>query len=206
MTIPSDQREEKLAELEALLYIHGEPLDFARAMKVLGLHEKDFKELVAELEKRLLDADRGLSLVLHENKLQFVTKPHYHRILESFVKSELTEDLTPASAETLAIIAYFGPLRRSRIDYQRGVNSSFILRSLLLRGLIDRYPDPSHPLSYLYTPSFELLRHLGVSRREMLSEYEAFKSLFERVGHEESREGTEAPAQTEGVLPQGTDA
>ena len=64
---------------------------------------------------------------------------------KSFVKEELTEDLTPASLETLSIVAYLGPISRVRIEYLRGVNSSVILRSLMIRGLIERFADPEHP-------------------------------------------------------------
>ena len=141
-------------------------------------------ELITEFEQRLSGADRGLTLITRGDRVQLATKPAFHTILENFVKSELSEDLTPASLETLAIISYFGPISRSRIEYQRGVNSSFILRSLLLRGLIDRSADPDHPNSYLYQASFELLRHLGVKDQRSLPEYEQFRELFAKAERE----------------------
>jgi segregation and condensation protein B len=179
-------KEQKLAALEALLFIHGEPLTTAKIAAIIEVDGAAAAELVAEFGRRLEAAGRGLTLITQDDRVQLATKPAFHSILERFVKDELSEDLTPASLETLTIVSYFGPLSRSRIEYQRGVNSSFILRSLLLRGLIERFPDPDRPNSYLYRPTFELLRHLGADKQESLPEYEKFRELFARVEQEAS--------------------
>ena len=174
----SENLNKKLAELEALLFIHGEPLTLEKIGTVLELNPEDRDVLIVELDKRLGVVDRGLALINFSGRIQLATKSEFKGILEKFVKSELSEELTPASLETLAIISYFGPISRNRIEYQRGVNSTFILRSLLLRGLIERFPDPNHPNAYLYQPSFELLRHLGMQKKEELPDYENFQSLL----------------------------
>jgi segregation and condensation protein B len=179
--------DDKIAELEALLFVHGEPLPFVKITKLLGMDDASIRALLGEYEKRLAASDRGLGLVMSEDRVQLTTKPVFARIVESFIKAELAEELSPASLEALAIVGYFGPISRARIDYQRGVNSQFILRSLLLRGLVERSPDPHRPNAYLYAPSFELLKHLGVSRQSDLPEYAKFHSLLERF---EASEGT----------------
>ena len=173
-----EYREEKLAELEALLFIHGEPLARANAEKILGITKEELDILVAEIESRLGSSDRGLLLVSDDKRVQLATKPAFAAILETFIKEELSEDLTPASLEALSLIAYLGPLSRSRLEYIRGVNSIFILRNLLMRGLIERFADPERPQGFLYKPSFECLRHLGVAKQEDLPEYEKFRSLL----------------------------
>ena len=178
---------DKIAELEALLFVHGEPLAFAKIAKLLGTDDAGARALVAEYEKRLTGADRGLGIVSSDDRVQLTTKPAFSRILESFVKAELSEDLSPASLETLAIVGYFGPISRARIDYQRGVNSQFILRSLLLRGLVERFPDPHRPNAYLYSPSFEMLKYLGFQKQSDLPDYEKFHALLQRF---EASEGT----------------
>lgn len=170
----------KIASIEAVLFIHGEPLPLKKMAEILTFKEEELGPLLDEFAKRLEETGRGLMLLRDPDKVQLVTKPQYHSILAQFVKEELSEDLTPAALETLGIIAYFGPISRNRIEYQRGVNSMFILRNLLLRGLIDRSPDPNHPNSYLYRPSFELLKHLGLSRKEDLPEYEKFQNLLQK--------------------------
>ena len=51
-------------------------------------------------------------------------------LIEKLTKEELNRDLGKASLETLSIIMYQGPIKRSQIDYIRGVNSTFILQKL----------------------------------------------------------------------------
>ncbi len=175
-----------LARLEALFFIHGEPLRFEKIGKILGIPAEEVPALVGELERRLASEDRGLILIRSEGDAQLATKPEFAAILEGFIKEELAEDLSPASLETLAIIAYFGPISRTRIDYQRGVNSNFILRSLLLRGLVERSPDPGRPASFLYKPSFNFFRHLGVAKAEDLPDFEKFRGVLENFEREEA--------------------
>lgn len=167
--------EQKLAELEALLFIHGEPLTNKKAEKILELTKEGLGSLITELEKRMSAEGRGLALIRDEEKIQFATKPQFAKLIEGFVKEELTEDLTPATLEVLSIIAYLSPVSRAEIDYRRGVNSSFTLRNLLLRGLIERFPDPERPSSLLYRPTFEFFRHLGMKGKEELPDFEKFR-------------------------------
>src|SRR3989344_9385858 len=123
----SGHPDDKLAELEALLFIHGEPLTLKKISAVLGLEKKEVEQIIEEIKKQLETDSRGLTLVSDGEKIQLATKPQFGKILEDFVKEELSEDLTPASLETLSIVAYFGPISRARIEYVRGVNSIFIL-------------------------------------------------------------------------------
>jgi len=171
----------KLASLEAMLFIHGEPISYERIASVLGFNKEEVPALAEELKKRLWErSDSGLALICDEDKAQLMTKPQFHKLLEVFVKDQLSEDLTPASLETLAIISYAGPISRARIEYQRGVNSIVILRNLMLRGLVERFPDPEHPQSFLYRPSFEFWRHIGVAKQSDLPEQEKFKDLLSK--------------------------
>jgi len=168
----------KLGELEALLFIHGEPLALKKMQAVLEMKQEDAELLLSEFGKKLAEEGRGLALLKDEEKIQLVTKPEFNKVLEGFVKEELSGDLSAASLEALALIAYFGPLSRSRIEYLRGVNSSFILRSLLLRGLVERFPDPARQNAFLYRATFDLLKHLGIKGKEDMPDYEKFKTLL----------------------------
>lgn len=170
--------EEKTAELEALLFIHGEPLLVKKIASILEIKTEEVAELIAGLKQRLEAENSGLALVLDGEKVQLATKAKFGKILEKFVKDELSEELTPASLETLSAIIYFAPITRSRLEYLRGVNSSFILRSLLLRGLVERFPDPNRQNQYLYRPTFELLKHIGLEKREDMPDFEKFQSLM----------------------------
>ncbi len=177
------------AKIEALLFIYGEPMDVKRIAGILGVKAEEVKTAAEQLRTQL--AGRGLALMENDGKYQLVTGPDHSTLLETVMKSELSENLTPAALETLSIVAYSGPISRAEIDYVRGVNSSFILRALSLRGLVEREVDPKRASAYVYKPSFDLLRHLGVSRPEDLPEYEKFRALAMKV---KSPPPTEVPA------------
>ncbi len=165
------------AALEALLFIHGEPISRKKIMSVLKLTEPDLAAALEALQAELQRTERGLALLAAGDKIQLVTKPDFGGILSEFVKSELTEDLSPASLEALSLILYLGPIARSRLDYLRGVNSSFIVRSLMLRGLVERIPNPEKPSFFLYQATPDTLRHLGVGSPAELPEYARFREL-----------------------------
>ena len=120
------------------------------------------------------------------------TAPELSPTIEKMTKEELMGDLGKATLETLSIILYQGPIVKSRIDYIRGVNSSFILRNLLIRGLIERREHPEDKRTFLYSPTFDLLTHLGISRVEDLPEYGTARDeirAFEEVFGETPPEG-----------------
>jgi len=191
------------AAIEAILFVYGEPMEIKKIAKLLKTDEAAVKEALKNLEQEYLSENRGLKMVFSGDKVQLATKPDFASFLENFVKEEFKESLTPASLETLSLIAYLGPISRAQIDYYRGVNSTFILRSLLIRGLVERYPNPPkenvYPHTkrgfepsaqnitynprygvgvYLYEPSFDLLKYLGISKVEELPEYEKFKGMI----------------------------
>ena len=166
-----------ISKLEALLFIYGEPLEVKKIAQILGLKDLEIKEGLVLLEEELKKEERGLMLVQDKDKIQLATKPEFSKLLEDITKQEFTEALTPAALETLSIVAYAGPITRADLEYIRGVNSSFTLRALLMRGLVERAVDPKRANAYLYSASFDLLRHLGLSKNEELPEYPKYKSL-----------------------------
>ncbi len=172
---------EKIAELEALLFQYGEPIELKRIAKLLNITEEEGKELLDDFEQNLKqDEKRGLILLRHNGMVQLATKPDFQKISEALIKEEFREELSPASLETLSIIAYLGPLPRSTIDFVRGVNSSFILRSLLIRGLVLRKPNPQRRNVYEYEVSFDFLRHIGLSKIEELPEYWKYNDILQK--------------------------
>jgi chromosome segregation and condensation protein ScpB len=68
-------------------------------------------------------------------------------------------------------VLYKNGVSRAEIDYIRGVNSSFTLRALSVRGLVERLNDPTDNRRYIYRPSFELLSYLGIKSVAELPEY-----------------------------------
>jgi segregation and condensation protein B len=171
-----------LAALESLLFIYGEPMDLKRIAGLLEIKKEDLEEIVSNLDNKLkTDESRGLILNRIGEQIQLATKPDFHKLGEKIVKEEIKENLTPAALETLSIVAYNGPVARSMVEYLRGVNSSYILRNLLVRGLVERYPDPQRPYVFLYNVSFNFLKHLGLAKQEELPEYQKFKEALKNI-------------------------
>lgn len=170
-----------VAALEALLFAYGEPMSVKKIGALLG-ESADAVTRAADALRQKLEAasDGGLCLLVNAGQYQLATKPSFASLVESLMKAETQEELTPASQETLAIVAFGGPIGRAEIEYIRGVNSSFILRSLLLRGLVDRAPDPERANAYRYTISFDCLKHLGVGSISGLPDYEKYRGLIEK--------------------------
>ena len=117
-------------------------------------------------------------LVRHGDLFQLATKPDLAWLGQKLVQEEFKEELTPATLETLSIIAYLGPVARSTVDYIRGVNSSFILRALLVRGLVTRHFQEARKNTFEYKVSFNFLKHLGLGKIEELPEFEKYKNIL----------------------------
>ena len=185
-----------LALLEALLFIYGEPLEIKKIAKILNKKNEEVEAGLRFLEEELAAEQRGLVLVRDEDRLQLATKPEFSKILEGITKQEFSEELTPASLETLSIIAYAGPILRADIEYIRGANSSFTLRALVMRGLVEREIDPKRGNAYLYRLSFESLRHLGLAKNSDLPEYQKYHDLTLRL-HQELQKKDQAAVPAE---------
>lgn len=178
MTIPLAQQ---LGALEALLFVSGEALTRKKIISLLSCNENECRVLIETLAKRYAeDGSSGLMLIQDEERVELATKPEQSHLLESFTKSFLQESLSRAALEVLSIIAYRAPLSRSAIEAIRGVNCSFTLRNLLLRGLIEREENPEDTREYLYTPSLALLEKLGLPSKEALPDF-AVLSQDERL-------------------------
>jgi segregation and condensation protein B len=167
-----------LGAVEALFFLWGAPVRLQKIATLLKKDRADVEMMVATLADRYAqDPERGLQIVRGENEVTLATKPAHQALLETLAKEDLKEELTPASLETLSLIAYFGPLSRPQIDFIRGVNSTFIVRNLLVRGLVDRKPGRGN--AYVYTVSIDFLKYMGVGSVEELPEYRRYRDIRE---------------------------
>ena len=174
-------------KIEAILFFKNEPVSYKELAELSGASESELSEVIQRLQD--FYQERGIVLVTDGERVSFGTHPSVSSLIEQLEKEEASRDLGKAGLEVLAIILYKGPLSRREIDYIRGVNSGFTLRSLLIRGLIEKIDSRAGERSYTYKPTLELLKHLGVTRVEDLPEYaEAYAKLEEFV-NTESQDG-----------------
>ena len=160
-----------VSQIESLLFAAGHPIAIKKLAEILETAEEEVKFSLQKLASEYEKSDRGLRLVFLENKVQLVAAPKSVDIIKNLVKSDFEEDLSTAALEILAIIAYRGSLSRAEIENLRGVNCSFILQSLSIRGLIERKNNPMDGRSYMYNVTFDFLKHLGLTKLEDLPNY-----------------------------------
>ena len=165
--------------IEAVLFLVAEPIEIKKLAEILGQEKKDVEKAVEELEVNL--QERGLVLVRKDDQVMLGTAPESSQYCEKLIKEELDKNMGKAGLETLAIILYKGEVGKADIDYIRGVNSAFSLRSLMIKGLIERKVNPQNKRSYIYSPSIMLFQHLGISKKEDLPDFEKFVEEFENV-------------------------
>ncbi len=155
------------AKIEALLFFKGEPVKIGFLANTLKITEDEVWSDVHMLDGKL--SGRGIVLIQNGDEVMLSTTPAMSATIEVLLKEEISKDLGKAGLETLAIVLYRGPVARSEVNYIRGVNSNYILRSLLVRGLIEKIEGSAR--STIYRPTFELLSYMGVSKVENLPEY-----------------------------------
>lgn len=167
-------------KLEALLFAEAEPLTVGKIAKWLNLSEAEVNSAAASLRATL--QSRGINLIQAGDELALATAPAAADCLAAITKSRLGDNLGKAGLETIAIIAYRGPISRPEIDWIRGVNSSFIVRQLLIRGLIKRETKPGDSRTYVYEPTVDLLAHLGLKKAEDLPDYQSLATELASIG------------------------
>ncbi len=172
--------------IEAILFFENQPVSIKKLSTLFKVSSDDIKNSLEILNDRL---QGGIVLIQKDDEVMLGTSPEVSEIIESIKKEELSKELSKAALETLTIIIYKGPLRRSEIDFIRGVNSQFIIRNLEMRGLVERITDPKDERASLYRPSFELLSFLGIKNIEDMPEFDVLKKKVEDL--EESLKQTE---------------
>ena len=166
------------AKIEALLVVKGEPLSFKYISKQVGVSEDEIGHLLFDLNKQYEDRDSGLRLVVNGDKVLMATSLTISDFIQNITKKDDEAELGNAALETLALILYEGPISKAAIDKIRGVNSSYILRSLMIRGLIERKEDSNSSRNYLYQPTVELIAFLGINNVNELPEKDMFTNAI----------------------------
>jgi segregation and condensation protein B len=154
------------AQLEALLFVAERPLTRREIGTIAGVDRASVDARLGDLEVSL--ADRGIRLVLSGDRVELVTAPDAGALIARYVGADAIR-LSPASLETLAIVAYRQPVTKSAVERIRGVDSDYTIRTLLHRRLVvelGRSEAPGRP--FLYGTSFEFLERFGLTSLDEL--------------------------------------
>ena len=173
--------EDRLAFLEAVLFVSRDPLSPDRLADFLGCGDAaEFSRLIESLEERLALRDRGLQLLRSGGGLQLVTRPDLHEVLKEFFAVRAHSRLTIASLETLSIVAYRQPVTIAEISEMRGVNSVGPVKNLLHKKMIritGRKKVPGRPA--LYSTTRDFLKYFGLNDLSELPSLEELTEMFE---------------------------
>lgn len=165
------------AKIEALLFWKGEPISKEKLSEIFDVGQIEINEAIGKLKENL--KSRGIILSEIENDVVLGTSPELSDLFEDLQKEELNKDLSKASLETLSIILYKNGASRAEIDNIRGVNSSFTLRALAIRGLVEKFIDIKDNRRYVYKPSIDLLSYMGLSSIEELPDFNEINNSIE---------------------------
>jgi segregation and condensation protein B len=151
------------AFLEALLFIAERPLTTAELAELAGVPRLQAEGALAALGEELTEGGRGLRLQRMEDEWQLVTAPELGARLAEYAARQESR-LSTAALEALAVVAYRQPCTRADVDRVRGVDSDYVIRSLLHRRLIvevGRRDTPGRPI--LLGTTFTFLERFGLT-------------------------------------------
>ncbi|HSM37743.1 MAG TPA: SMC-Scp complex subunit ScpB [Candidatus Limnocylindrales bacterium] len=151
------------AFMEALLFVAERPLSTAEIAELAGVPPVQAEGSLAVLAEDLEEDGRGLRLQQAEGAWQLVTAPEVGARLAAYAAREEAR-LSPAALEALAVVAYRQPCTRSDVERVRGVDSDYVIRSLLHRRLIvevGRRDTPGRPA--LFATTFTFMERFGLT-------------------------------------------
>jgi len=162
------------SKIESILFVTGDEVSIKKIKRTIGDITED--EILREVEALKRDyQERGVRIIVKDNNVQMVSAPENAEMISTLVKSQLAEDLTPATLETLACIAYREPISKPEIDELRGVNSIFSIRNLLMRGLIEKVKTEGNKGDVkmdAYRVTLDFLKKLGIEQVSDLPQYD----------------------------------
>lgn len=167
------------SKIEGLLFYKGEDVSIKKLSEILEVSTEEIEQGLINLETSLFG--RGLVLVRKDDAVVLGISSELSNTIESIRKEEISKELSKAALETLTIILYKGSVYRNEIDYIRGVNSSFIIRNLLVRGLVEKVSDSKDSRKIFYRPTFDTLSYMGITSIEQLPNYDIVKNQLEEI-------------------------
>ena len=162
------------AVLEGLLYVQGDlGLTIEQVMDILNISSDEAKNLVYELKSSYESPDRGLRINFLGNTFKLTTKEEHKEYYQKLITDSKTQVLTNSALEVLAIIAYNEPITIIEIDKLRGIDSAYLVRRLLAKGLIKECGKSDLPgKPTLYKTTDEFLDCFGLSSKDELPKIE----------------------------------
>ena len=162
------------AALEAILLVADEPVPVVVLAQVLERPRSEVTAELHDLAEEYTTGGRGFDLREIAGGWRFYTREDCAPLVERFVSDGQEVRLTQAALETLAVVAYRQPVSRARVSAVRGVNCDSVMRTLVLRGLVEEAGTDPETGAILYRTTGYFLERLGLASLEDLPELAPF--------------------------------
>lgn len=170
--------------LEGLLFLSGDGLDRGTIMEKLQITPKALDKAIEVLKKRY-DENCGINFITYKDKLQLCGNPKYADDVSLVLNPIRERQLSRATLEVMAIIAYKQPVTRLDVQDIRGLNSDYAIQTLLNYKLIEvvgRKDAIGKPL--LFGTTDEFLRHFGINDIKDLPNYDDLMKGIQQIQNE----------------------
>jgi len=159
--------------IEALIFSSDDPIPSSEIIKAIKeidgsdteITPKDVETAVDYLNEKYEDDEKSFSIKRIANGFAFGTKSEYAKYVGFLSSVKSKRRLSQAALETLSIIAYKQPITKPEIENLRGVNSDYMMNTLLEKNLITikgRSEGIGRPLLYITTDEF--LKYFGLNK------------------------------------------
>lgn len=162
------------ASLEAILLVADEPVPVVVLAQVLERPRNEVTAVLHDLAEEYQAGGRGFDLREIAGGWRFYTREDCAPLVERFVSDGQEVRLTQAALETLAVVAYRQPVSRARVSAVRGVNCDSVMRTLVLRGLVEETGTDAETGAILYRTTGYFLERLGLPSLDALPELAPF--------------------------------
>lgn len=167
-------------EIEALLFVADRPISAQELADLVGeVEPEEVIQAIGELNNRYDSEERTFFIRKVAGGYQFATRKDYYPLIKKLYIQEKTVHLSEPALEVLAIIAYYQPVTRSKIDSIRGVSSQSHIKNLLEVRLVKiqgRLKAPGRPIIYGTTDKF--LKFFGLDRIDDLPNFSQIKEIM----------------------------
>jgi segregation and condensation protein B len=162
------------ASLEAIMLVADEPVSEVVIAQVLERPRAEVADALRELAASYAAEQRGIDLREVAGGWRFYTREECAPVVERFVSDGQEVRLTQAALETLAVVAYRQPVSRARVSAVRGVNCDGVIRTLVLRGLVEEAGTDPETGAILFATTSYFLERLGLPSLDALPELAPF--------------------------------
>ncbi|OGI76356.1 hypothetical protein A3C57_01085 [Candidatus Nomurabacteria bacterium RIFCSPHIGHO2_02_FULL_33_12] len=153
-----------------ILFYESDSLKLEELVSLTGKKEDKIKEAINEISEIYNTSNSSINLLSHNDSYQFTITGEARDLIMVRDAKERDGELSRAALETLSLIIYLSHATKNEIDYIRGVQSSYMLRVLVSRGLIARGSKSGNQT--IYIPTIETLRFMGLEKIEDMPDYE----------------------------------